>query len=43
VGITGYYYLFSAMPYVLTLIILVMTCTRQQVIPGAPSELGAVS
>jgi simple sugar transport system permease protein len=41
VGITGYYYLFNAMPYVLTLIILVMTCSPQRVIRGAPSELGA--
>lgn len=41
VGITGYYYLFNAMPYVLTLLILIITCAPQRVIRGAPSELGA--
>ena len=40
VGITGYYYLFNAMPYVLTLLILIITCAPQRVIRGAPSELG---
>lgn len=41
VGITGYYYLFNAMPYMLTLLILIITCAPQRVIRGAPSELGA--
>jgi simple sugar transport system permease protein len=41
VGISGYYYLFNAMPYVLTLLILIITCAPQRVIRGAPSELGA--
>jgi len=40
VGITGYYYLFNTVPYVLTLIILVMTCSPQRLIRGSPSELG---
>ncbi len=40
VGITSYYYLFNAMPYVLTLLILIITCAPQRVIRGAPSELG---
>lgn len=40
VGITGYYYLFNAVPYVLTLIILVLTCSPHRVLRGAPSELG---
>jgi ABC-type uncharacterized transport system permease subunit len=40
VGVTGYYYLFNAVPYVMTLIILVVTCAPQRVLRGAPSELG---
>jgi ABC-type uncharacterized transport system permease subunit len=40
VGVTGYYYLFNAVPYVMTLVILVVTCAPQRVLRGAPSELG---
>jgi general nucleoside transport system permease protein len=40
VGITGYYHLFNAMPYALTLLILIITCAPQRAIRGAPSELG---
>jgi simple sugar transport system permease protein len=40
VGVSGYYYLFNAMPYVLTLLILVATCSPRQAIKGAPQELG---
>lgn len=40
VGITGYYHLFNAMPYALTLLILILTCAPQRAIRGAPSELG---
>lgn len=40
VGVTGYYYLFNAVPYVLTLAILVWTCSPRQALQGAPSELG---
>lgn len=40
VGISGYYHLFNAVPYVLTLAILVWTCSPQQNIRGAPMELG---
>ena len=39
VGITGYYYLFNAVPYVLTLVILVLTCSPHRVLRGAPAEL----
>jgi ABC-type uncharacterized transport system permease subunit len=39
-GINGYYYLFNAVPYFLTLIILVITCAPQRALRGAPSELG---
>ncbi len=41
VGITGYYYLFNAVPYMLTLIILVLTCSPHRVLRGAPAELNA--
>ncbi|WP_395703715.1 ABC transporter permease [Aquabacterium sp.] len=40
VGISGGTYLFNAMPYALTLLILVVTCSPQRSIKGAPLELG---
>ena len=40
VGVSGYYYLFNAVPYLLTLAILVWTCTPRQSLAGAPAELG---
>ena len=40
VGVSGYTYLFNAMPYVLTLVILVWTCSPRQALRGAPAELG---
>jgi simple sugar transport system permease protein len=40
VGVTGGYYLFNAVPYALTLAILVWTCTPRQSLQGAPMELG---
>jgi len=40
VGVSGYYHLFNAVPYVLTLAILVWTCSPKQNIKGAPMELG---
>jgi len=42
VGVTGYYHLFNAVPYVLTLAILVWTCSPRQSVRGAPAELGVV-
>jgi general nucleoside transport system permease protein len=39
IGISTGYYLFNAMPYVLTLGILIYTCKPQQRIAGAPTEL----
>jgi simple sugar transport system permease protein len=42
VGISGGYYLFNAMPYVLTLAILVATCSPKRSVKGAPLELGVV-
>jgi simple sugar transport system permease protein len=40
VGVSGYYHLFNAVPYVLTLAILVWTCSPRRSIKGAPLELG---
>ena len=40
VGISQGYYLFNAVPYVLTLIILVWTCSPRRSLKGAPMELG---
>ena len=40
VGMGGAYYLFNAMPYALTLAILVATCSPKRAIKGAPMELG---
>jgi ABC-type uncharacterized transport system permease subunit len=40
VGISGFYHLFNAVPYVLTLAILVWTCSPRQSLRGAPMELG---
>ncbi|MEN9760801.1 MAG: hypothetical protein RI906_627 [Pseudomonadota bacterium] len=40
VGITGYYYLVNAVPYVLTLLILILTCAPRRSLRGAPGELG---
>jgi general nucleoside transport system permease protein len=39
VGISKGYYLFYAAPYVLTLIILIVTSSRKQALGGAPAEL----
>ena len=40
VGVSGYYYLFNAVPYMLTLAILVWTCSPKRSLKGAPLELG---
>ena len=40
VGVGGGYYLFNAVPYVLTLAILVATCSPRRALKGAPMELG---
>lgn len=39
VGVTGGYYLFYAAPYVLTLIILILTSSPRRALEGAPREL----
>jgi simple sugar transport system permease protein len=40
VGISGGYYMFSAVPYALTLVILVATSSTRGSLRGAPAELG---
>jgi simple sugar transport system permease protein len=40
VGVGGGYHLFNALPYVLTLVILVITCSPTRSVKGAPMELG---
>jgi general nucleoside transport system permease protein len=40
VGVSGWVHLFNAVPYVLTLAILVWTCSPKRSLKGAPMELG---
>jgi simple sugar transport system permease protein len=39
-GVTGYYHLFNAVPYVLTVVIMVVTCSRHRRLAGMPGGLG---
>jgi simple sugar transport system permease protein len=39
VGVTEGYYLFNAAPYILTLLIMIVTCTPKRSLVGAPGEL----
>lgn len=41
-GITSGYYLLSATPYILTLVILIATCAPNRALAGAPGELSLV-
>ena len=41
VGITEGYYLFNAAPYVLTLLIMIITCSPKRSLTGAPGALGS--
>ncbi|HEY9877078.1 MAG TPA: ABC transporter permease [Leptolyngbyaceae cyanobacterium] len=40
VGIDSYYYLFNAAPYILTLVIMIITCSPKRTLTGAPGALG---
>ncbi|XGB43085.1 MAG: ABC transporter permease [Nodosilinea sp. LVE1205-7] len=40
VGIDSYYYLFNATPYILTLVIMIFTCSPQRTLAGSPGALG---
>jgi simple sugar transport system permease protein len=39
VGVTSGYHLFNAAPYILTLIIMIITCSPKRTLVGAPAEL----
>jgi ABC-type uncharacterized transport system permease subunit len=40
VGVTSYYYLFNASPFFLTLLVMVLTCSNERSLAGAPGALG---
>lgn len=40
VGVDSYYYLFNASPYILTLLIMIFTCSPKRTLIGAPGALG---
>jgi ABC-type uncharacterized transport system permease subunit len=40
VGIDSYYYLFNAAPYILTLLIMIITCSPKHTLVGSPGALG---
>jgi simple sugar transport system permease protein len=40
VGIDSYYYLFNASPYILTLLIMIITCSPKRSLIGVPGALG---
>lgn len=40
VGVDSYYYLFNASPYILTLLIMIFTCSPKRTLAGAPGALG---
>ena len=39
VGVSQGYYLFNAAPYILTLLIMIITCSHKRTLVGAPAEL----
>ncbi|MCY7323142.1 MAG: ABC transporter permease [Phormidesmis sp. CAN_BIN36] len=43
VGVEGGYYLFNASPYILTLLIMIITCSPKKTLPGAPGALGTLT
>jgi simple sugar transport system permease protein len=40
-GVKSYYYLFNAAPYILTLGIMIFTCSPRRSLAGAPGALGS--
>jgi simple sugar transport system permease protein len=40
VGVSSFYYLFNAAPYILTLVIMVLTCSPKRTLGGMPGALG---
>lgn len=43
VGVEGGYYLFNASPYILTLLIMIITCSPKKTLTGAPGALGTLT
>lgn len=41
VGVDSYYYLFNASPYILTLLIMILTCSPKRCLSGVPGALGS--
>ena len=41
VGVDSYYYLWNASPYILTLIIMIITCSPKRTLSGVPGALGS--
>ncbi len=41
VGVNAGYYLWNASPYVLTLLVMILTCSNKRTLAGAPGALGA--
>ncbi|GFE67907.1 ABC transporter permease [Chroococcus sp. FPU101] len=41
VGVDSYYYLFNASPYILTLLIMIITCSPKRSLSGVPGALGS--
>jgi general nucleoside transport system permease protein len=42
VGVSQGYYLFNAAPYILTLLIMIITCSPERTLTGAPAELSII-
>jgi len=40
IGVDSFYYLFNASPYILTLLIMIITCSPTKTLSGAPGALG---
>jgi general nucleoside transport system permease protein len=40
IGVGSYYYLFNASPYILTLVVMIITCSNKQQLTGQPGALG---
>jgi simple sugar transport system permease protein len=40
IGVGGYYYLFNASPYILTLAVMIATCSNKRTLTGSPGALG---
>ncbi len=39
IGVTGFYHLFNALPYIVTLLIMIVSCSPDRTLAGAPGEL----